>query len=184
MKKTMSKLLIIGLLTTNIFAIGGLDSIPKDERDVMTDIQSSLLLSNKDTYKVYQDYLQAYFNSNDWSVSKLNGESPSSSRVKDNKTKILFLELMNDTRTVSLSFVKFQEQKQLFIHSIESLPRNSTAIEEKYEKLKNDSKFNKNTDNSKYSSFTEKGYMSRVNLHLVGNSGEIKYIDLRVMDLE
>lgn len=180
----LKKFILIVLFVANLFAIGGMDSLPEDEKSVAQSIQKTLELSKDDTFKIYKDTLQMYFNSKEWSLYFFNNDDPAKNKISDSKNKTMFISLLKDDRLINLSFIKFKKEKQLLVYIVETLPRKSTTIIDKFHNLEKDSKFKKARETATFAYFNKIGYNSKVNIFVSSPVGVIQYVDLLLYNIE
>lgn len=179
----MKKLIFTGLLVCNLFAIGGMDSLPDDEKGVAKSIQKTLQLSKEDAFKIYTKILQVYFNSKAWSLHFFDNNDSAKNKIKDSKNKTMFITLLKDDRVINLSFVKFKNEKQLLVYLVETLPRKSTTAIDKFNDLEKDSKFTKTRETTTFAYFNKKEYNSKVNIFVSSPVGAIQYTDLYLYNI-
>jgi hypothetical protein len=180
----MKKLLLIIALACNLYAIGGIDSLPSDEKKVAQAIKSMLKLDTKNAFSIYKDYIQSYLNESEWQMHWFDNESPAKGKVEKSDTRTMFISLINNNRIVNITIVKFPKVNQVLVYTIETLPRKSALVIEKFEKLEKDKKFIKKRETSNFAYFKEDGYMSRVNIFVSPPVGAVQYVDLSVYDLK
>ncbi len=179
----MKKLIVIGILVCNLFAIGGMDSLPDDEKSVATKLQKTLDLNKEDAFRLYKDYFQFYLNENHWQIHWFDNDSPANGKMAKSDQKTMFISLINDDRIINVSIVKFPKLNQLLIYTIETLPRKSSVVLKKFDNLENDDKFTKRRETSKFAYFSKKKYMSKVNIFVSSPVGAIQYVDFAVFNL-
>jgi len=182
----MKKLLFMAILLSNfLFALGGINSLPDDEKQVALSIKESLKLTDAQAYKIYTSYVQAYLTSSDkWNVHYFDNTDPSRSKIDNSPIRSMFMGIANNTRLVNISFVKFPVKKQMLIYVVETLPRAQSLVLKKYNQLVDDSKFKKTRDTAHFAIFSKTGYMSKVNIFTGSVAGAIQYEDLYIEDLD
>ena len=180
----MKKLLLVIALMCNLYAIGGIDSLPSDEKKVAMAIKDMLRVDNANAFSIYKDYLQSYLNESEWQMHWFDNESPAKGKVNDSDTRTMFISLINNNRIINITIVKFPKAKQVLVYTTETLPRKSSLVIEKFEKLEKDKKFIKKRETSNFAYFKEDGYMSRVNIFVSPPVGAIQYADLSVYNLK
>lgn len=179
----MRKIILIGLLVCNLFAIGGMDSLSEDEKNVATKLQTVLALKKVDAFKIYKDYFQSYLNSEHWQLHYFDNNDPANGKMNKSSQKTMFVSLINDNRIINLSIVKFPKLNQILIYTIETLPRKSSSVINKFNQLEKDEKFTKQRETSTFAYFSKKDYMEKVNIFVSSPVGAIQYTDLVVINL-
>jgi len=179
----IKKIIFIGLLACNLFALGGIDSLPEDEQNVAKKIQKVLDLKQDDAFKLYKEYFQVYLNAKHWQIHFFDNSDPAKGKMGISNQKTMFLSLINDNRLVNISIVKFPRLNQLLIYSVETVPGKSSSVLGKFDRLKESDKFKKERETSKFAYFSEKGYMSKVNIFVSPPVGVVQYVDLYVFNL-
>jgi hypothetical protein len=180
----VKKLLLIIALACNLYAIGGIDSLPGDEKKVAQAIKGMLKIDTTNAFSIYKDYIQSYLNESEWQMHWFDNESPAKGKVEKSDTRTMFISLINNNRIVNITIVKFPKVNQVLVYTIETLPRKSALVIEKFEKLEKDKKFIKKRETSNFAYFKEDGYMSRVNIFVSPPVGAVQYVDLSVYDLK
>jgi hypothetical protein len=180
----MKKLLLVIALMCNLYAIGGIDSLPSDEKKVATAIKDMLKIDSKNAFSIYKDYIQAYLNESEWQMHWFDNESPAKGKVNDSDIRTMFISLINNNRIINITIVKFPKVNQALVYTIETLPRKSSLVIDKFTNLEQDKKFIKKRETSNFAYFKEDGYMSRVNIFVSPPVGAIQYVDLSVYDLK
>jgi len=179
----MKKILLTFILVFNLFAIGGIDSLPEDEKAVAENLIAVLKINKNDAYKLYKDYFQFYLNENHWQIHWFDNETPASGKMDNAPTRTMFVSIINDNRMINISIVKFPKLHQLYIYTIETLPRKSSLVLKKFNQLEKDKKYKKERETSRFAYFAQKGYMSKVNIFVYPPVGAIQYVDAAVFDL-
>jgi len=179
----MKKVILTGLLVCNLFAIGGMNSLPEDEIKVAKKIQSTLKVGKKSAYDIYINYLQSYLNKEHWQIHFQDNTDLSRSKLKDAKNRTMFISLINTGRIINISIVTFPKQSQVLIYVLETLPRKSSTVLEKFNELDSDEKFTKKRETDNFAYFSQNGYTSRVYIFVSSPVGAIQYTDFYVFDL-
>jgi len=181
----MKRLLFFILIFSNfLFALGGINSLPKDEKQVALAIKKSLKLTDAQAYKIYTSYIQAYLtNSKEWNIHYFDNTDPSKSKIDNSPIRSMFIGIATNSRLVNISFVKFPFKKQMLIYVVETLPRSQNLILKKYNNLNDNSKYKKTIDTTHFAIFTKTGYMSKINIFSGYSAGAIQYEDLYIEDL-
>ena len=181
----MRKLIILGLIVCNLFAIGGMDTLADDEKKVAKIIQTKLELTKKDAFSLYTSYFQHYLNDQKWQIHYSHNESASQANLKTVKNKTLFVSLINTERIINFAIVTFPRKSQALIYTVETLPRKSSTVISKFNKLEKDKeKYTKEREASEFAYFSENGYLSRVNIFVASPVGAIQYTDIYVFDFK
>jgi len=180
----MKKIIFTSLVICNLFAIGGMDSLPKDEKGVAQSMQKTLKLSKADAFKIYKGTLQAYFNTKAWSLHFFDNNDSAKSKIGNSENKTMFVTLLKDDRVINISFIKFKKEKQLLVFTVETLPRKSSIALEKFNDLAKDNKFSKESESTTFAYFNKKNYTSKVNIFVSSPVGAIQYTDLFLYNIE
>jgi hypothetical protein len=180
----MKKLLLALFLVLNVYALGGIDALPKNEKNIALAIKNTLGLNSNQAYKIFTDYVQVYLNSPNWHVHYQDNTDPANAKIKNTDHKAMFMNILNDSRIINISFIKYPKKHQMLIYVTETLPRSQSLVLEKYNDLEKDSKFKKSVDTTHFASFKKPGYMSHVNIYTNGTAGAIQYEDLYIEDLD
>jgi hypothetical protein len=181
----MLRLLLICLMLSNLFALGGVSSLPDDEKAVVQRIDKALDIDENNGYEIYTGLIQGYLtHSKHWNVDVFDNDSPSTGKMKNSKNKTLFMDILNDDRLVNISMFKFPNINQIMIYIVESLPRSNSVALKAFNKFKNDSSYIKKIENSNFTYFSSKNKMERVNIHVSSDRGVIQYTSLYVFNLE
>jgi len=180
----MKKLLFLIILVNSLFGLGGIASLSKDEKSVALKLKQILALDEANTYRLYKGYFQSYLNSKHWNVYWYDNTDPADNKISNTKNKTAFITILNDDRVINISIVKYPKIKRLFINTIESLPRKSSSVLKKFNKLKTNSKFLKERETNTYAYFKEKGYMSDINIIVRDPAGLIQFFDTAVFKLK
>jgi hypothetical protein len=179
----MKKLFLVFLFVIHSFALGGMDSLPEDQRGVAKSIQDVLALSKNDAYKVYKKYVQMYLEDQHWQVHWFDNGNPAKGKMTKSPQKTMFLSIINDNRLVNISIFKFPKEHQLLVYTIQTIPAKSSLVLKKFEQLKNDKEYEKRRETARFAYFRSKEYMSRVNIYVEPPVGAIQYVDLSVFTL-
>lgn len=182
MKKILIALLIF--IPCNTFAIGGFKTLSGDDLKMATKLKEELQLSERDSFDVYKEYLEEQFNVKDWSSQTYNNDSVNGNKISNSKTRILYLNMITDTRLVNIAITKFPIEKQLYIEVIETLPRKSSIVIEKYNELKKDSKYILGADKEEFALFSSNEFTSRVAIFVNEPAGAIQYRTLYKYDIK
>ncbi len=176
--------LICLALSFNALALGGYDSLSGDDKKVTDNIKNNLSISESDAYRIYNKFLKGFLNSKDWEFNSYDNESLDSSKVGKSANKTAFFNFVTDNRYINLTFIKFPDEKQVLIQSIETLPRSSEDAIEKYNSLKADSAWIVGADKPNFSIFSQKNTSSKVKILINSGVGAIQYVDFFTLDLK
>jgi len=179
----MRKLVLLGLIVCNLFAIGGMSTLPDDEKKVAQKIQDTLNINQKDAFMIYSDYFQSYLNESDWQLHFGNNATLSSSKVQKAQSQTMFVSLINPSRIINFSIVTFPKQSQVLIYTIETLPRKSSTVIDKFNDLEKDKKFIKERETDAFAYFSKDGYTKKINIFVSSPVGAIQYTNLYVESL-
>ena len=181
----MSKILIVlAVLFTNIWAIGGINALPDNEKSVANSIKDMLKLDDKNAFNVYKDYIQTYLNESEWQMHWFDNESPAKGKMEKSATRTMFISLINNNRIINITMVRYQKINQILVYTVETLPRKSAVVLDKFNSLEKDKKFIKKRETSNFAYFREDGYMSRVNIFVAPPVGAVQYVDLSLYDIK
>lgn len=168
----------------NAWALGGYASLSGDGKKVTDVIKDTLALTEDDAYQIFDNYLKGYLDTKDWSYNKFDNDTISTNKISKSPNKTIYLNFVSDNRFTNISVVKFSVEKQVIIHTIETLPRNSQTVIDKYNETKRDSAYKADVDKAEFSSFTRTGYTSRQKFVLNSGIGGIQYVDMFIYDLK
>ena len=180
----IKKIMLTGLIVCNLFAIGGMDSLIDEEKNVAKKLQKVLDISQNNAFRLYTGYFQTYLNKKQWQIHWFDNNDPSKGKMSKLPNKTMFVSLINKNRIINFSIVKFPNISQLLIYTIETLPRKSALVIEKFNGLEKDNKFTKDRETVSFAYFSKKGYMEKVNIFVSSPVGAIQYTDLGVFDLK
>jgi hypothetical protein len=169
---------------TNMWAIGGIDALPDDEKKVATSIQKMMVLDKSNAFNVYKDYIQTYLNESEWQMHWFDNESPAKGKMEKSDTRTMFISLINNNRIINITMVKYPKTAQILVYTVETLPRKSAIVIDKFNKLDSDKKFSKKRETSNFAYFKEDGYMSRVNIFVAPPVGAVQYVDLSLYEIK
>jgi hypothetical protein len=184
MKTMIKKMIFMGLVISNLLALGGMDSLPSDEKNVAKSIQETLAISKNDAFNVYKEYLQFYLNTEQWSLHFFSNTTLTHSKVVKSKNKTMFLTLLKDNRVVNISLIKFSNENQILIYVNETLPRKSAIALERFNELEKEKDYTKDRETSNFAYFSKKGYAKKVNIFVSSPIGTIQYTDLYSYNLK
>lgn len=182
MKKVFLTLTLI--LSLNSWALGGYSTLSGDAKTIADAIRETLVLSDEDTYQIYEQYLKGYTNTKNWSFNGYSNSTLSSNKIEKSENKIYFLNFVTDNRFTNITLIKYAKEKQVYIHALETLPRSSQIVIDKYNALKKDKAYILDTDKEEFSIFSKKGYTERIKTLVYSGSGGIQYVDFFVYDLK
>jgi len=181
----MKKFILFILIASNLFAIGGMNTLASDEKKVAKVIKKRLNLSKEDAFRLYTSYFQPYLNDQKWQIYYSHNESPSQAKLEKVKNKTLFVSLINTERIVNFAIVTFPSKSQALIYTIETLPRKSSVVINKFNKLdKNKEKYTKERETNEFAYFSENGYLSKVNIFVASPVGAVQYTDIYVFNFK
>jgi len=180
----MKKILIVTLMICKLFALGGMGSLVEEEKSVAKKLQSVLALDEKNAYKFYTTYFQSYLNKKEWQIHWFDNNSPSKGKMVDSPNKTMFVSLINTDRIINISIVKFAKQSQLIVYVLETLPRKSSTVMDKFDDLTKDKKFKKQRETDAFAYFSKEGYMEKINIFVNSPVGAIQYVDMAVFNIE
>ncbi len=180
----MKKLILFLLVVLNAYALGGISALPENEKKVVLALKKALNLTDSQAYKIYSDYIQIYLDSPNWHIHYQDNTDPANAKIKNSSHKAMFMSVLNDSRLVNVTFIKYPEKNQMLVYVVETLPRKQSLVIEKYDDLSKNSKFKKAIDTTHFASFQKDGFMSHVNIYTKGISGAIQYEDLYIEDLD
>ena len=138
-----------------------LDSDELFQKKFVTIIKNELELGDDDAYTIFDTYIKHHLDTKDWSYNYFDNETSDISRTQKSKNKTIYLNFVSDNRFTNISLIKFAAEKQIQVHSIETLPRNTQLAIEKYKELKNDSAYSLDLDKTEFSIFSRKNYTKK-----------------------
>jgi hypothetical protein len=177
-------LVIFFLLSDNASALGGYATLSGDDKVVTDAIKGRLQISESDAYKLYELVLKGFLNTKTWSVNHYDNESLVSARVGKSANKTAFVNFVTDNRYVNLTFIKFPLEKQILIHTVETLPRSSQAAVDKYNSQKSEASWTIGVDSPEFSTFNKKGNTDKIKILVTSGAGGIQFVDIQSFDLE
>lgn len=181
--KRIATLAICLALQTGAWALGGYASLAGDEKKVADALKTNLAISEDEAYKIFDGYLKGYLDTKDWHYNTFNNESIKLSRLAKSGNKSYHLNFVTDNRFINVSLLKFEKERQVMIQTIETLPRSTSVVLDKHRALKSDDKYEADVDKGEFSSFTSKGFTSKVKMIVYSGAGAIQYVDMHLHDL-
>jgi len=180
----MKKLILVILLISNLFGLDSVSSISDQQKKVVNRIIKALNLPlNKETKKIIYNKINFAFKEG-WSARWNTNSTASKSKIEKSKTQICDVTIYNNNRIVNCTFVHFSTEKQLFVAIKEYLETKSSIVLERYNKVKEDSKYSIENETDNYAYFQEKGLMSYETYHMKSPVGMIVYESSYLMDIE
>jgi len=171
-------------LHAGAWALGGYGSLSGDEKKVTDAVKTNLAISEDEAFKIFDAYLKAYLDTKDWHYNAFHNDSIKISRLAKSGNKTYHLNFVTDNRFINVTMLKFEKEKQVMIHTVETLPRNSSVVLDKYRSLKADDKYENDVDKGEFSAFTSKGFTSKVKMIVNSGTGAIQFVDLQLHDLK
>ncbi len=172
------------LMSPKAFALGGYATLSGDSKTVADAIKTNLEISENVAFDIYDKYIKTFLNSPDWHYDIFHNGSLASSKVDKSDVKIFHFNLVNTNRLVNITMTKYSKEKQILIQSIETLPRQSQIVIDKYNELKKDKEFVAGYDKDSFSVFKKDGYTEKVKVLTVSGAGAVQYIDFILYDLK
>ncbi len=182
--RTFATLTVCFALHAGAFALGGFNSLGGDEKKVAEALKSQLALSEQDAFRLFDGHLKTFLDAKDWQYNTFNNDSLTNARFGKNAHRVMHINFVTDNRFVNLTITKFDKERQLMIQSVETLPRNSATVLDKYRSVKADTAMEAETDKAEFSSFLTKGKASRVKMLVNSGVGAVQYVDLYLVDLK
>lgn len=180
----MKKLLILMILTINIFALNELSAISKDNKEMLDTVLSKLHLeatSTKNKIEIYESFSFAL--KRDWYAKWWHNDTAKYSKIENSDTQFLELTIVDENRVHSFTFIHFQKNKQITLLTREYISTDSSTLLEKFKKLKNDKDYKLVNETNNYAILKEKEYMDDVIINIKNDLGMISYIGMEVIDL-
>lgn len=171
------------LFISNLLALGGMDSLPSDQKKFASAIKDALNLSDKDTLTIYRERVGIYFNTKNWSAYWYGNDDVKNNKISNSQNKTMFLTLLVDDRIVNISFVKFASQKQIVVYVLETLPRTQQVALDKFNELEKNVEFKKSTETPNFAYFSKDGYTSKVNIFVAPPVGNIQFSNYYLYDI-
>lgn len=171
------------LLSSNAFALGGYGTLSGDDKMVTDAIINNLGLGKNDAYNIYEKYVKQQLNTKDWQYNGFNNETLSKAKINKSDVKFFHINMVTDNRYVNISMHKYAKEKQVFIQVLETLPRQSNAITNTYNELKDDKEYKISVDKEYFSVFEKTGYTTYTKFINYSGAGGIQYIDFYVYDI-
>lgn len=188
MSKQFFKLFIVVISlfasTSSTFALGGYATLSGDDKNVAEVIKKGLLVSDEDAYQIFDGYLKSQINTKDWSYDAYSNETISGSKVDKSINRYLFINFVTDNRFVNISMIKFANEKQVFIQTVETLPRSTQTTIDKSDEFKKDKTYKRVNENDFFATYKKDGYTDKVKLLTYSGIGAIQYVDLRLYELK
>lgn len=184
MKKLISACITL-MLTTQLWALNSVSSIPMDQKGVITKVITSLSLPNtvEIEEKIYLR-LKPFLNTDNWNVRWTTNTSATNSKIEHADAKICDMMIYNNNRVVNNTFIYFQKEKQLFVNTKEFVETKSSDVLEKFEKTKKNSEYIKKEENDNYAYFQLKGYMDYETFHVKSPVGMLVYESTVFIDIK
>ena len=176
--------MVLLLMSSNSFALGGYGSLSGDSKTVTDAIKINLDISENDAFNIYDKYIKNYFNVENWHYDLFNNDTLQLSKIKKSDVKIFHFNLANTNRFVNITMNKYPNEKQIFIQSIETLPRQSQVAIEKYNDLKKDKDFVASVDNDSFTVFKKDGYTEKIKILTFSGAGAIQYVDFMLYEIK
>ncbi len=181
----LRKILIITvLLASYLFAIGGIDSLSEDRKKIVTHLQTTLEIKEKDAFKIYSERFELYLNTKNWNYYFQSNNELKINKIGSSKNKVMFLTFLKGDRIVNMSFVKFEKEKQIAVYVLETLPRTEQVTLNQYDELNKNKNYTKSEETPNYAYFEESGYAGRVNIFVSAPVGAVQYSDYYLYDIE
>lgn len=171
------------LLSSNAFALGGYGTLSGDDKMVTDAIINNLGLGKNDAYNIYDKYVKQQLNTKDWQYNGFNNETLTKAKINKSDVKFFHINMVTDNRYVNISMHKYAKEKQVFIQVLETLPRQSNAITNTYNELKDDKEYKISVDKEYFSVFEKTGYTTYTKFINYSGAGGIQYIDFYVYDI-
>lgn len=175
--------IILCLLSSNVFALGGYKTLSGDDKTVTDTIMRNLELGENDAYNIYDKFVKQQLNTKDWHYYIYNNKSLTKTKINNSDVKLFHMNMVTDNRFVNISIHKYPKEKQVLVHVLETLPRQSNVIVNTYNELKNDKEHNISIDKEHFTVFEKDGYTSKTNLLTYSGAGGIQYVDFYVHDI-
>ena len=182
MKKAI--LLISMIIQMNLWGLGGYGTLSGDAKNVADAIKDNLSLSEEDTYHIFDLYLKGYLNTKNWHYNGYRNSTIAGNKIEKSENKMYFMNFITDDRFINLTLIKYAKEKQVYIQAVETLPRSSSIVIDKYNTLKNDQTFTQDTDTEEFSVFSKKDRTDRVKTLIYSGTGGIQYVDFFFYDLK
>lgn len=177
-------LVLTFILSLNLWALGGYSTLSGDSKTIADAIKEKLALSDEDTYEIYEKYLKGYINTKNWSFNAYSNSTLSSNKIEKSENKTYLLNFVTDNRFINITLIKYAKEKQVYIQTLETLPRSSQTVIDKYNILKKDKTYTVDTDTEEFSIFSKKDYTERIKTLVNSGNGGIQYVDFFVYDLK
>lgn len=146
-------------------------------------IINNLGLGKNDAYNIYDKYVKQQLNTKDWQYNGFNNETLTKAKINKSDVKFFHINMVTDNRYVNISMHKYAKEKQVFIQVLETLPRQSNAITNTYNELKDDKEYKISVDKEYFSVFEKTGYTTYTKFINYSGAGGIQYIDFYVYDI-
>ena len=172
------------LCPTFSYALGGFETLHGDDKRVAEFIKKELQISSNDAYELYIDYIKSLLNTTKWHYTFYNNSSLKLSKIGNSKNRFLFINITTDNRFVNISTIKYKNEGQVIVQVIETLPRDSTVVVDKFNDLKKKKDYLISTENSSFASFEKKGFTSLVKTLAYSGVGAVQYVELYVYNLK
>lgn len=183
-RKTLTALTLALALTPLAHALGGYNTLTGDDKKVTDVVKEQLNISADDAYALFDGYLKGYLDTKDWHYNYYNNTSIDSSKLGKSSTRTLYMNFVTDNRFINVTLVRFGAEGQVMVQAVETLPRTTQVVIDKYNNVKADAEFSAEVDKEAFSSFRKKGYSNRVKALVNGSSAAIQYVDMYVHTLK
>ena len=182
----MIKKIVLGLLVLlgNAYALGGYGALTKDGQGIVDEIQNELKISQDDAVMLYEKSMQDNITkSSTWYYYTYDNDSVTGSKSKDNKSRVLCYNMVEEDRHFNLEFTKLHESNQVLVYLMETLPRSKETVLEKYRELKKHKDYTLQGEEEQYAVFTHNTTTTQVYIMIHGDSGTIQYAKFRTYTL-
>lgn len=180
----MKNLIIALLLMQNLFALDSISSIPKEQKEALSQIVETLKMpSNRVSRDLIYEYIGFSFKDG-WSAHWTINSTGSNSKISNSNTQICDVTIYNNNRIVNATFVHFIKKKQLFITTKEYIEAESSVILKQYKEKKSDSKYTLQNETDNYAYFRKDGWMAYVTYHIKSPVGMVTYENSFILDVK